>query len=197
MHRPTRQPAREGVTQFDADDQSLIDEHLAADADVDRRVAVAPVGAAGADQAPAREQARVAERIDLAIRFAGSSLENADVVARAIGRSPVVLVASSRFLATVSLPERPDDLDPRLCLGMGDTTGVRAWSFRGPDGAEVRVKPQPRFLSDSMVALREAAVAGLGFAQVPRSACFDHLAAGRLVALLPDWAPEPGVAGCG
>jgi DNA-binding transcriptional LysR family regulator len=136
----------------------------------------------------------VAERIDLAIRFAGGSLENADVVARAIGRSPVLLVASPRLLATVPVPERPADLDPKLCLGMGSPTAVRTWSFRAPDGAEVRVRPRPRFLSDSMVALREAAIAGLGFAQIPRAACFDHLAAGRLVELLPDWAPAPGVA---
>lgn len=136
----------------------------------------------------------VAERVDLAIRFAGAALENADVVARRIGVSPVVLVASPALLARVPAPATPADLDPGLCLGMGAPARVRPWSFRALDGAEVQVRPKPRFISDSMVALRQAAIAGLGFAQIPRSASFREIEAGTLVELLPDWAPAPGIA---
>ncbi len=136
----------------------------------------------------------VEERIDLAIRFAGGTLENADVVARRIGTSPVVLVASPTLLRQVPAPASPRDLDPGLCLGMGTPAGVRPWNFRGPDGDEVQVQPKPRFMSDSMVALRQAAIAGLGFAQVPRSAGFREIDDGTLVELLPDWAPAPAIA---
>jgi DNA-binding transcriptional LysR family regulator len=136
----------------------------------------------------------VAERFDLAIRFAGAPLESSDVIARPIGLSPVVLVASPALLAQVPAPETPQELPRDRCLGMGAPEQVRPWLFRAPDGAAVEIAFRPRFMSDSMMALRQAALAGLGFAQIPRSACFREIERGELVELLPDWAPPPATA---
>ena len=41
-----------------------------------------------------------------------------------------------------------------------------------------------------MMALREAALAGVGIVQLPRMMIREQLAAGTLVSLLPDWAPR-------
>lgn len=42
-----------------------------------------------------------------------------------------------------------------------------------------------------MFAVRDAAIAGLGIAQLPRVIARDAVAAGRLVAVLPRWSPPP------
>ena len=55
-------------------------------------------------------------------------------------------------------------------------------AVRGPKG--LAAVGQPPF-SNSALALRKAALAGLGIALVPRYAVTDELAAGQLVAILP------------
>ena len=49
---------------------------------------------------------------------------------------------------------------------------------------------QPRLVTSDMVALRNAAVAGLGVLQLPLMMVRDELASGALVRLLPGWAPR-------
>jgi DNA-binding transcriptional LysR family regulator len=45
-------------------------------------------------------------------------------------------------------------------------------------------------VTTDMIALRDAAVAGVGVVQLPAVKARDQLAAGSLVRLVPDWAPR-------
>ena len=51
----------------------------------------------------------------------------------------------------------------------------------------------PRFITTDMSALRTAAVAGVGVAQLPLLMVKEPLHRGELVRLLPSWAPKPEI----
>lgn len=51
----------------------------------------------------------------------------------------------------------------------------------------------PRVIIEDMVALRLAALQGIGVCQFPTMVIQDNLKAGRLVDLLSDWIPSSGV----
>jgi DNA-binding transcriptional LysR family regulator len=45
-----------------------------------------------------------------------------------------------------------------------------------------------------MIALRDASVAGVGVVQLPHMMIGNELASGKLLRLLPGWAPRPDIA---
>jgi DNA-binding transcriptional LysR family regulator len=59
----------------------------------------------------------------------------------------------------------------------------------GPDEATASIRHTPRLVTDDMMALRHAAVAGVGVAHLPLMVVANELRQGTLVKVLPDWAP--------
>jgi DNA-binding transcriptional LysR family regulator len=55
------------------------------------------------------------------------------------------------------------------------------------------VSAQPRFTTDKLMLVKEAALAGLGIAQLPEVLCATEVHTGRLQVALPGWAP-PSIA---
>lgn len=131
----------------------------------------------------------VTEHIDLALRYSGAPLASEDVVARAIGTGRMVLIASPSLIAAHGIPRSLSELYRIPALAQGNLESVRPWIFRGEDGRDVTYMPQPRFVSDSLLALREAALAGIGALQMPFEACTEALQTGTLLELLPELAP--------
>src|SRR5581483_10313746 len=118
--------------------------------------------------------------LDVAVRI--SSARNSSVVEHKIGEVEWVLCASSDYLARAGRPVRPADLMSHACLiHAGVAANDRIWRFEGPRG-ETAVKVNDAFSSNSALALRKAARAGLGIALVPRYCVADDLANGALVA---------------
>jgi DNA-binding transcriptional LysR family regulator len=69
-------------------------------------------------------------------------------------------------------------------------TGVApVWRLRHSSEAkdEVVVLPPPRLLSDDMIALKQAAIAGLGVVALPGYVCRDEVRSGALRRVLPTW----------
>jgi DNA-binding transcriptional LysR family regulator len=67
------------------------------------------------------------------------------------------------------------------------------WKLQGPNGATAEIPYEPLLITDDMVALRLAALQGIGICQFPTMVIDDDVKAGRLVNLLPDWAPRSGI----
>lgn len=63
--------------------------------------------------------------------------------------------------------------------------------LQSPGEPEVHLTLQPRFFSDNLYAIREAALAGLGVAIVSEWVVRADLAAGRLVRVAPAWQAAP------
>jgi DNA-binding transcriptional LysR family regulator len=55
------------------------------------------------------------------------------------------------------------------------------------------IRHKPRFVTEDMVALRLAALRGVGVCQFPSFVVEEDFRKGRLIDLLPDWAPKPGI----
>lgn len=131
----------------------------------------------------------ISEGIDLAIRVRPPPLEDSDFVLRVLSDRSQCIVASPRLLSERGTPAAPADLPAYPSLALGSPQDQHSWMLFGPDGAEAILRHRPRFITSDMIALRRAAVAGVGIVQLPTLMVCDELTAGTLVRLLPDWAP--------
>lgn len=135
----------------------------------------------------------VAEGLDVALRVRFPPLEESDLVMRVLADSPQRLVASPDLLQGQPGPLVPADLHGLPSLDSGSPQDEHDWRLEGPGGATATVRHQPRLVTGDMIALRLAALQGLGVAQLPCLAVRRDLAEGRLVDVLPGWAPRPGI----
>ncbi|MCX4242289.1 LysR family transcriptional regulator [Paraliomyxa miuraensis] len=117
---------------------------------------------------------------DVAIR-ASTTLEPG-LVARTLGRMPLVAVASPDYLAEHGTPRRRQDLARHRCL-LGFARGELPQSHWPIGGAQVHVEGS--FFTNEVTLLADAAVRGLGIALVPRILVESQLARGALVQVLP------------
>ncbi len=121
--------------------------------------------------------------LDVALRL--SSLRNAAVVERPIAALDWLVCAAPEYLAREGRPATPADLAHHACLvHVHVAANDRIWRFEGPKGP-VSAKVAGAFFSNSALALRKAAVAGLGVALLPGYVVDDDIAAGTLVPALP------------
>lgn len=133
------------------------------------------------------------ERLDLALRVRFPPLEDSGLAMRTLVPSPQHLVASPALLAARGLPALPADLAGYPSLDWGPPRD-HSWCLEAEAGEEtVEVGHRPRYITDDMGALRDAAAAGVGIVQLPRMVVDADLAAGRLVRVLPGWAPRAGI----
>jgi DNA-binding transcriptional LysR family regulator len=135
----------------------------------------------------------IREGFDLAIRVRFPPLEDSDLVIRKLADSPQRLVASPSVTEAFSRPLVPDDLASLPSLGLNPSGLEHEWQLDGPDGAIVTISHRPRFATEDMMALRLAALRGIGACQFPAFVVADDLNSGRLVDLLPEWSPKAGI----
>ena len=122
----------------------------------------------------------VEEGFDVAIRIA--ELADSSLVARRL--APFRIVTCARPDVVAAAPVRhPSDLEARDCIIDTNTRARRSWPFH-IDGERRTVSVSGRVSANSPLAVREAALAGLGYAMVPHAVVSDDLAAGRLVEVL-------------
>lgn len=123
------------------------------------------------------------DAFDCAIRV-GSPPE-ASAVVRKLGEVARIVVAAPEVTAGRSLA-RPSQLAelPWIALGTYYRNSVRLESDRH---AQVTIRIRPRLVTDSLFALRNAALRGLGVAVVSRSIVARDLEGGTLLHLLPRW----------
>ncbi|MFO1138322.1 MAG: LysR family transcriptional regulator [Paracoccus sp. (in: a-proteobacteria)] len=130
------------------------------------------------------------ERIDIAIRVRPPPIEDSEAVMRVLADRGQCLVASPALLADRPAPVQPADLAGWPSLGLGNNAQVQRWQLFGPGGQQAVIDHRPRLVTTDMIALRDAALAGLGVLKLPILMVQDELAQGRLVRLLPDWQPQ-------
>lgn len=132
----------------------------------------------------------VGEGIDIAIRVRPRPFKDSDLVMRVLSDRGHRLFASPALIARMGPLSSPAELNhwPGLSLAAGKH--LHRWELFGPEGARAEVHFTPRLITTDMLALREAAVAGVGVVQLPVLMVKEQLAAGELVALLDGWEPK-------
>ncbi len=134
----------------------------------------------------------VAEGIDVAIRVRVPPLKDSDLVMKVLSTRRWCVTASPALLGKFSVPQVPADLSGLPTLEWGVPQLQHIWHLDGPDGAIAAIQHTPRMVTEDMIALRTAAVAGVGIVQLPTMMITDELKQGLLTILVPDWAPKGG-----
>jgi len=135
----------------------------------------------------------VEEGMDVALRVRPTLEDSGSMVVKRLDQALQVLVASPALLQRQGVPAALEDLARMDSVAMSAPDGRATVRLVGPDGREHAIQHQPRFVADDLLTLRFAALAGTGWGWMPDYMCVEDLAEGRLVQLLPDWAPAPGI----
>jgi DNA-binding transcriptional LysR family regulator len=135
----------------------------------------------------------VAERYDAGVRIG-------DVVAKDMIAVPIapdmrmVPVASPDYWKRHPKPKKPHDLTRHNCINFRLPTqgGIYAWEFE-KNGRELRVRTEGQLVLNSIIQIRQAAVAGFGVAFLSEEIVAKDVEEGTLVPALTDWcAPFSG-----
>ncbi|WP_349744638.1 LysR family transcriptional regulator [Roseateles cavernae] len=136
----------------------------------------------------------IAEGIDIAIRVRPPPLQDSELLMRALSDRGQCLVASPALLAQAGMPalglSGPAELARLPSMDLGQPQDEHLWVLQGPDGARAELRHSPRYVTRAMLALRAAAVAGVGVVQLPRMMVSEQFARGELVPVLPGWEPR-------
>lgn len=131
----------------------------------------------------------IRERVDIAIRH--GPLRDSSLMARKLGQSPQVVIASPDYIAERGMPKTPADLDLHNCINFNFRRAVEGWPFRDPESGRVDVRPVSGSLrASSGSIIRQFCLDGLGIGRVGRFHVEPDIEAGRLMVLLDDWNPE-------
>jgi DNA-binding transcriptional LysR family regulator len=126
------------------------------------------------------------ERADVAIRV--GLMRESRLLARKLGESRMVVVASPGYLKERGTPKTPDDLADRNLLRFGFAKWENGWPFK-IGGETVAVMPSGNALVSDGEAMQHLAVAGMGLARLARFHVEADIAAGRLVPVLEAFNP--------
>lgn len=131
----------------------------------------------------------VDEGLDLAIRF--GPLGESTLVARRLAAVNLALYASPAYLARRGIPRDPDDLADHDFIAFVPSPRFASWTLTGADGQVVELTPTARLISNNLLAIRQAVMAGAGIALLP-SFVVDCPLTGQIVPVLADWRAPTG-----
>ena len=129
----------------------------------------------------------VEDGIDVAIRL--GELDDSSVIARRIGVSPRVTVATPAYLDRTGAPATPHDLDRHACIAFTFQRRPLDWVFLGPDGP-IRHLPKGPVRANDAENIRAAVLAGVGLAQTPRWLFAPELISGEVCEVLSEYPAE-------
>jgi DNA-binding transcriptional LysR family regulator len=131
----------------------------------------------------------VREGIDVAIRITGEATDSG-MVYRRLAPNRQVICASPAYIGRRGLPRTPADLAGHDCIAHSAPTTPRVWHLTGPEGERVSVQINGRPTINSALAVRQAALEGLGIIELNSYLVGEDIVAGRLVRLLPQYRPR-------
>lgn len=129
----------------------------------------------------------VQEGLDLSVRV--GEVTDASLVARRVGSTNSVAVASPAYLQQRGEPKHPNDLAGHECILFTRLATPETWNFTGPDGP-LSVNVSGRLRTNGIEAVIEAAISGLGVALVPSWMLREDRVCGALTQILTDWQPR-------
>lgn len=135
----------------------------------------------------------VEEGFDVALRVRPTLDDSGSLVVKNFGLSRTLLLASPALLARQGHPAALADLGRLDTVSMSAIGDSVTWQLEGPNGATHAFQHQPRFVADDLLTLKFAVLAGTGICMLPDYLCAEELRDGRLVNVLPGWAPKPGI----
>lgn len=130
----------------------------------------------------------VEEGYDLAIR--GGSMADSSLKARKLCDIDRILCAAPGFLSQHTQLSDPEELSGLACLEYTASATSNVWHLQS-GSMQKSIPIRAVFRANNSIAIRHAALAGLGIALLPRTYVEEELAAGALVNVLPGWKGQP------
>ena len=132
----------------------------------------------------------VREGFDCVVRV--GEVGDESLVARYIGALPLASCASPAYVRQHGVPESVADLTGHRVVHFASNFGRPPDDYEYTDASKTRTVALTGVLTvNGAEAYLSACLAGLGIVQIPRIAVEDHLRAGRLIEILPDYPAEP------
>ncbi len=122
--------------------------------------------------------------IDVAFRY--GNIGDDRLIAKKLGVSQRIIVASPNYLKRASAINSPQDLRQHDCLILKALQELNQWTVTDGKTTEV-IAVSDKFQCADLDALKFAAINDLGLAQLPVFTLQDELAEGLLVPVLPNW----------
>jgi LysR family transcriptional regulator for bpeEF and oprC len=128
----------------------------------------------------------IEEGVDLSVRV--GSFDGANIITRRVGLTHYVTVCSPAYARGMGIPLQPEQLLQHNCLRFHSrqTGRPRKWSF-AEHGAPLELAVSGNLVLNNTDGLVEAAIGGIGIAQVPYYATEQALRDGRLIEILAPW----------
>jgi LysR family transcriptional regulator for bpeEF and oprC len=130
----------------------------------------------------------VQEGIDVAIH--NNPLADSTVVARRVATTPIVTVATRRYLKTHGEPKSPSDLGGHECIIFASRGAAWPWRFKGKAG-EIVFQPRGRLRTNDAEQIRAAVLADLGVAHTPGWLFSREMAVGDVRRVLRAYERDP------
>lgn len=131
-----------------------------------------------------RQSDLISEPVDLTIRI--GEPKDSQWIARKLVTFKAALFAAPDYLAAHGAPQTPQDLLRHNCLRVAD----RPWKLVNTRSAEEQtVAASGSFTANNIGLLRKMALQGTGVVLLTQDFASEDLEAGRLLRILPDWAP--------
>ncbi|WP_375195191.1 LysR family transcriptional regulator [Sphingobium sp.] len=132
---------------------------------------------------PARQ---MAESWDIIVHI--GALPESDRLVTTLATNRRILCAAPAYLASAGPIVNPSDLAAHKCLALRENNeDVTLWRFSHARQGKATVRIKPGLASNDGEIIRDWALAGLGVIVRSEWDVAEHLAAGRLTEILPDW----------
>jgi len=130
----------------------------------------------------------LAERTDVAVR--AGPLKSSSLVARKLGETAMMIVASPAYLERFGEPKTIAELEAHNRLGFGYARAVEGWPLKDPSHGEIVVAPTVgRVQASDGEGLRQLALGGVGLARLAAFTVRNDIAAGRLAPVMEAFNP--------
>lgn len=132
----------------------------------------------------------IQDGVDCAIRM--GHLPDSTLIARRIGASGFVTLASPEYLERYGMPQALEDLDAHVAVNYFSSRNGRVIEMDFvADDKPVEIRMRSRLAANDGDAYLQCGIQGLGLIQVPYFFALSHIEAGNLVEVLSDWRPAP------
>ncbi|PHN88871.1 LysR family transcriptional regulator [Pseudoalteromonas sp. 3D05] len=118
----------------------------------------------------------IEKRTDVAIRI--GKLEDSTLHASALGKSPLFVVASPKYIAQNGLPKTPDELKNHKLIGFSNIKSLNQWPVKGLNNVN------PDMTASNGETIRQLALSGSGITCLSGFMVNSDIAEGRLISLL-------------